>query len=177
MTRCPALVYENTEVVIMQTDEKTFADKFLYPVCNLWAESLLYFAIYQRLTGFVTSTSLSASWKAGWRKSSGFCVQIGRWKACFLMHHRHKAGGARAQRKIPVVLSFPYHRHKACIASGKQMVLRSKYPPIFWSRLYESCEIAYFRQFPWVSIKKSSCFLIENAVACFSVAHSSEKYL
>ena len=40
MTRCPALVYENTEVVIMQTDEKTFADKFLYPVCNLWAESL-----------------------------------------------------------------------------------------------------------------------------------------
>ena len=60
MTRCPALVYENTEVVIMQTDEKTFADKFLYPVCNLWAESLLYFMIYQRLTGFVTSTSLSA---------------------------------------------------------------------------------------------------------------------
>ena len=60
MTRCPALVYENTEVVIMQTDEKTFADKFLYPVCNLWAESLLYFTIYQRLTGFVTSTSLSA---------------------------------------------------------------------------------------------------------------------
>ena len=27
-----------------------------------------------------------------------------------------------AQRKIPVVLSFPYHRHKAGIASGKQMV-------------------------------------------------------
>ena len=63
MTRCPALVYENTEVVIMQTDEKTFADKFLYPVCNLWAESLLYFTIYQRLTGFVTSTSLSAKHK------------------------------------------------------------------------------------------------------------------
>ena len=28
-----------------------------------------------------------------------------------------------AQRKIPVVLSFPYHRHKAGIASGQQMVL------------------------------------------------------
>ena len=27
-----------------------------------------------------------------------------------------------AQRKNPVVLSFPYHRHKAGIASGKQMV-------------------------------------------------------
>ena len=31
-----------------------------------------------------SNPSLSASWKAGWRKSSGFCVQIGRWKACFL---------------------------------------------------------------------------------------------
>ena len=28
-----------------------------------------------------------------------------------------------AQRKIPVVLSFPYHRHKAGIASDQQMVL------------------------------------------------------
>ena len=27
-----------------------------------------------------------------------------------------------AQRKIPVVLHFLHHRHKACIASGKQMV-------------------------------------------------------
>ena len=128
------------------------------------------------------------------------------------------------QCKILVVLDFLHHRHKACIASGKQMVrwtlaasgsplassrillwgggfeevagvsagsgalhyakdlfkpeemvLRSKYPPIFWSRLCESCKIAYFRQFPWVSIKKSSCFLIENAVAWCSVAHSSEK--
>ena len=57
----------------------------------------------------------------------------------------------------------------------EEMVLRSKYPPYFWSRLCESCEIAYFRQFPWVSIKKSLCLLIENAVACCSVAHSSEK--
>ena len=57
----------------------------------------------------------------------------------------------------------------------EEMALRSKYPPIFWSRLCESCKIAYFRQFPWVSIKKSSCFLIENAVACCSVAYSSEK--
>ena len=113
-----------------------------------------------------------------------------------------------AQRKIPVVLDFLHHRHKACIASGSplaqlaQLALRrwlaylpapvpctmqkifssrkkwsydQNNPPIFWSRLCESCEIAYFRQFPWVSIKKSSCFLIENAVACCSVAHSSEK--
>ena len=27
-----------------------------------------------------------------------------------------------AQRKIPVVLSFPYHRHKACIANDQQTV-------------------------------------------------------
>ena len=60
MTRCPALDYENTEVVIIQTDAKTFADKFSYPICNLCAVSLLYFAIYQRLTKFMTSTSLSA---------------------------------------------------------------------------------------------------------------------
>ena len=33
-----------------------------------------------------------------------------------------KEGNLTAQRKIPVVLSFPYHRHKAGIASGKQMV-------------------------------------------------------
>ena len=30
----------------MQTDENTFTDKFLYPVCNLRTESLLYFTIY-----------------------------------------------------------------------------------------------------------------------------------
>ena len=60
MTRYPALVYENTEVVIVQTDAKTFADMFQYPICNLCAVNLLYFAIYQRLRKFVTSTSLSS---------------------------------------------------------------------------------------------------------------------
>ena len=60
MTRCPALVYENTEVVTVQTGAKTFADIFPYPICNLCAVILLYFAIYQRLTKFMTSTSLSA---------------------------------------------------------------------------------------------------------------------
>ena len=113
-----------------------------------------------------------------------------------------------AQRKIPVVLDFLHHRHKACIASGSplaqlaQLALRrwlaylpapvpctmqkifssrkkwsydQNNPPIFWSRLCEACKISYFRQFPWVSIKKSSCLLIENAVACYSGAHSSEK--
>ena len=44
----------------MQTDAKTFADMFQYPICNLCAVSLLYFTICQRLTKFVTSTSLSA---------------------------------------------------------------------------------------------------------------------
>lgn len=61
MTQCPALVYENTEVVIVQTDAKTFADMFPYPICNLCAVSLLYFTICQRLTKFMTSTSLSAN--------------------------------------------------------------------------------------------------------------------
>ena len=60
MTQCPALVYENTEVVIVQTDAKTFADMFQYPICNLCVVSLLYFIVYQRLTKFMTSTSLSA---------------------------------------------------------------------------------------------------------------------
>ena len=60
MTRCPAIVDENTEVVIIQTDAKTFADMFQYPICNLCAVSLLYFTICQRLTKFMTSTSLSA---------------------------------------------------------------------------------------------------------------------
>ena len=44
----------------MQTDAKTFADMFPYPICNLCAVSLLYFTICQRLTKFMTSTSLSA---------------------------------------------------------------------------------------------------------------------
>ena len=60
MTRCPALDYENTEVVIMQTDAKTFADKFPYPICNLCEIMALYSLLYQRLTKFMTSTSLSA---------------------------------------------------------------------------------------------------------------------
>ena len=60
MTQCPALVYENTEVVIVQTDAKTFADMFQYPICNLCVVSLLYFIVYQILTKFMTSTSLSA---------------------------------------------------------------------------------------------------------------------
>ena len=44
----------------MQTDAKTFADMFPYPICNRCAVSLLYFMVYQRLTKFMTSTSLSA---------------------------------------------------------------------------------------------------------------------
>ena len=40
----------------MQTDAKTFADMFPYPICNLCAVSLLYFAIYQRLMKSMTST-------------------------------------------------------------------------------------------------------------------------
>ena len=44
----------------MQTGAKTFADIFPYPICNLCAVILLYFAIYQRLIKFMTSTSLSA---------------------------------------------------------------------------------------------------------------------
>lgn len=63
--RCPALVYESTEVVIVQTDAKTFADMFPYHICNLCAVSLLYFAIYQRLIKSMTSTSLSASKSEG----------------------------------------------------------------------------------------------------------------
>ena len=61
MTRCPALDYENTEVVIMQTDAKTFADKFSYPICNLCGIMPLYSLLYQRLIKFMTSTSLSAA--------------------------------------------------------------------------------------------------------------------
>ena len=64
--QCPALVYENTEVVIVQTDAKTFADMFQYPICNLCVVNLLYFTICQRLTKFMTSTSLSAQkWLTG----------------------------------------------------------------------------------------------------------------
>ena len=48
----------------MQTDAKTFADMFPYPICNLCAVSLLYFAIYQRFIKFMTSTSLSAEKEA-----------------------------------------------------------------------------------------------------------------
>ena len=44
----------------MQTDAKTFAYMFQYPICNLCVVSLLYFIVYQRLTKFMTSTSLSA---------------------------------------------------------------------------------------------------------------------
>ena len=44
----------------MQTDAKTFADMFQYPICNLCVVNLLYFIVYQILTKFMTSTSLSA---------------------------------------------------------------------------------------------------------------------
>ncbi len=45
LTRCPAFVYENAEVVIMQTDAKTFEDIFPYPICNLCAVSF-YILLY-----------------------------------------------------------------------------------------------------------------------------------
>ena len=44
----------------MQTDAKTFADKFSYPICNLCGIMPLYSLLYQRLIKFMTSTSLSA---------------------------------------------------------------------------------------------------------------------
>lgn len=88
MTQCPALVYENTEVVIVQTDAKTFADMFPYPICNLCAVSLLYFTICQRLTKFMTSTSLSAkTWESGSRprNSEGVLLSGGhRWELALI---------------------------------------------------------------------------------------------
>ena len=81
MTRCPALDYENTEVVIMQTDAKTFADKFSYPICNLCGIMPLYSLLYQRLIKFMTSTSLSANEQKKWRQvylNAIFFAQAGR---------------------------------------------------------------------------------------------------
>ena len=95
-----------------------------------------------------------------------------------LRSEREPFGAARAacfEEVAGVSASSGALHYAKDIFKPEEMVLRSKYPPIFWSRLCESCKIAYFRQFPWVSIKKSSCFLIENAVAWCSVAHSSEK--
>ena len=39
-----------------------------------------------------------------------------------IVDHPYRLNVKSAQRKNPVVLSFPYHWHKAGIASGKQMV-------------------------------------------------------
>ena len=67
------------------------------------------------------------------------------------------AGWRICQRWCPELRKDP--------GKSEDKVLRSKTTAFFWSKLRETCKILYFRQFSWVSIKKSSYFLIENVIA------------